>query len=285
MFVNWFMYIWNEAKWGKKLLEKYWNNYYFSSFHHKWPDSIAPVHWGQRQQRPFLCSFVATQGAKLLLHTKGTREKSRERWGQAYQKVGSVTQVPLGWQAVILRKDGGGGASGFLSPLDYTVQWSSQQETGDAACPFPTPHVVSVGDQLLTREQPPQIELKQRAASIHHESSEGQAKVPSLAFHQLFLPLTPAVPKSWCQPWQAQGLWQWQVWWSTKSTRAHQEAQGFTVGLGEQVINFWNTTSSQAHGTADGWLDTSSARHFYRKWKKITNYTLLYVQKKVNPLF
>lgn len=33
----------------------------------------------ERQQRPFLCSFVAT----LLLCTKGIRERAGKRWGQA----------------------------------------------------------------------------------------------------------------------------------------------------------------------------------------------------------
>lgn len=37
----------------------------------------------ERQQRPFLCSSMATQGAKLSLHTKATMERAGKRWGQA----------------------------------------------------------------------------------------------------------------------------------------------------------------------------------------------------------
>lgn len=258
MFVNWFMYIWNEAKWGKKLLEKYWNNYYFSSFHHKWPDSIAHVRWGQRDSKDlFSVPLWLPREQSSSSTPRGQGRRAGKRWGQAYQKVGSVTQVPLGWRAVILRKDGGGGASGFLSPLDYTVRWSSQQEAGDAACLLPTPHVVSVDDQLLNREQPPQIELKQRANSIHHERFEGQAKAPSLAFHQLFLPLTPAVPKNWCQPWQASsglvavaGLVEHQEHTSTPGSAGFHRGLGWT---GNQLLehNFvpstWHSRWATGH--------------------------------------
>jgi len=44
----------------------------------------------------------------------------------------------------------------------------------------------------------------------NRKSFEGQGKVPSSAFHQLLLPLTPAVPKTWCQhrcPLRACGSW------------------------------------------------------------------------------
>lgn len=60
----------------------------------------------ERQQRPFLCSFVTIQRAKLLFHTKGTRESAGKRCNQANRKISSVTQVCLGWQGVILGKDG-----------------------------------------------------------------------------------------------------------------------------------------------------------------------------------
>jgi len=33
----------------------------------------------ETRQSPFLCSFVVTQGAKLLLHTEGTRERAGKR--------------------------------------------------------------------------------------------------------------------------------------------------------------------------------------------------------------
>lgn len=82
----------------------------------------------ERQQRPFLCSFVTIQRAKLLLHTKGTRESAGKRCDEAYQKNSSVTQVPFGWQGVILGKDGWWLIQWFLPLLHHVVWCSCQQD-------------------------------------------------------------------------------------------------------------------------------------------------------------
>lgn len=56
----------------------------------------------EKQQRVFLCSFVAT----LFLCSKG-KEQAKDRGTLAYWKVGNTMLVPLGWWEMILGKAGG----------------------------------------------------------------------------------------------------------------------------------------------------------------------------------
>lgn len=192
----------------------------------------------------FPCGY---QGSKAPPPHQGDKGKEQGKDGArlAYWQVGGAIQVPLGWRGVVLGKMGSGGAGGFLSPLHHVLRRSSQREAGDAACPLPTPRAVSGGDQLLPREQLPQIRPKQRAISIHHESFEGQVKVPSQAFHRrLSSPWLQLSPGTGVSPGGLRGWWQRQVWRSTSARApAHQEVQGFTVGLGEQVTHCWKTPS------------------------------------------
>lgn len=199
IFVNWLVYMWNEAKWGKELLENYWSNYYFSSSQHKWTENVAYVYWWQRQQRPFLCSFVAA----LLLCSKRIGKGQGKDGGQmAYWKVGNTRLVPLGWWEVILGNGGEWWDSGFLLPQH---QWSG-------------------ADPSRTQEVLPSNTIScfcgwsaadQRAAApkwtktlwnfIHKIIMEVlQAKLRCLP--QLLRSLTPAGPRSWLSSLMSLGL-------------------------------------------------------------------------------
>lgn len=102
-----------------------------------------------------------------------------------------------------------------------------------------------VADPVVsTTPAPCGLMLVSAGPAAHHENLEGQAKVPSPAFLQLLLSLTPVVSINWCQPRYPRGFWQWQVWCSTStSVPAHQQEQGFTVGLSKQVTCCLKTPS------------------------------------------
>lgn len=93
------MYIWNEAKWVKKLLEKYWNNYYFSSSQHKQTERVAHVCWQQRDSKDIFSVPLWLPSSSAL--------RGKDRGRLAYWKVDNTMLVPLGWQVVILGKGGG----------------------------------------------------------------------------------------------------------------------------------------------------------------------------------
>lgn len=113
-----------------------------------------------RQQRPYLCSLVAT----LLFCSKRVGKGQGKDGGRlAYWKVGKTMLVPLGWWELILGK-GGERWSQWVSPPPAPWTLVLIPAGRRRCCQSPSNiQAVSVGGQLVTREQLCQNGWKQGA--------------------------------------------------------------------------------------------------------------------------
>lgn len=237
---------------GGELLEKYWNNYYFSSFHQKWPASVAHVCWGQRDSKNLFSIPLWLPREQSSSSTPKGQGKglSKDEAGLSYWKVGSMVQSLSGGRDNSREGWEMEEPEGFTRPCTLcSTHPSSRQEI----LPISFWHqkrflwVISHWPEsscLKLHQNERQIVFMTKTLTVKPRFPPWLTTNSSLSRLQLS-------PKNWCQPWCLQGLWQWQIWHGTStSVLAHQEVQGFAVGLGKKVTYCRKTL----HPTQSSWL-------------------------------